>query len=172
MGLNSEGKEKNYFLQDPEETRSDKITIASLCLQQINRINFLVTLGLAKSNEENIGFTADGIIFGLSAFESMICSELNDKYFIKANPIKEKLFTPTTKKSVVGGASTEEGLIFLTEIAPRYAIKYAMQWYLLLTKAASKTRLYPTKEELHWVMGEGVTDEFDKPVDETDESEE
>lgn len=146
--------DSGWELMDVEDIRSDKITIASLCLQQINRLNYLSSLGINACEPQKMVQIANGIIFGLAFLETMLMPELSEEYKQNAIEIKQKLFEPIQTK---GDKTNLRNHIFLTESAPFYALKYSIAWYQLLTKEASNTNLYPTKS-IGWEAGVGPYD--------------
>ncbi len=152
MGLMENEKDEANWVVEPEDIRADKQTIASLCLQQINRLNYLTSLGLSGCEPEKMSQMASGILIGLAALETMLMPELSEEYKQKVIPIKEKLFAPIKKRG-----NEISGQIFVWETAPFYAVIKAMEWYNLLTQEASKTNLYPTKE-MGWEAGVGPFD--------------
>lgn len=148
----------------PEAITSDKANINFLIMQQLDRINYLIAVGIAATNENRSKTNiVTGIMQGLSSIEAMMANVLGEEYEKSVEGIKENLLHPVgvknslyCKLSVSGDEQkkikAEERLdlskhIFLCDHAPDYALNECIKWYKIIVKQLGKINLVPTKEK-------------------------
>lgn len=155
--------EDNYLSIEPESISADKMSAQFLVLEQINRLNYLSTVGLANANKEKQKQIANSFVFGLTALEALVSPYLSEEYQEKSEGIKAKLLNPagimlTTSeheckntqaysKIIENARNNPSKYYFLAENTPTICLQIAMQWFSLLLQEASKTSLYPTAQK-------------------------
>lgn len=148
----------------PEDIKADKLTIKTIMLAQLNRLDFLLSVGLGQAvSKEKMKACAYGTMFALASLESLMANVLqeDEDYLQKAEPIKQQLFTPSGyKASIVAPEKNSvqwqayiKGLqdnyskhVFLCETAPAYSLQLCMMWYSLLVLKFGTIGLIPTKD--------------------------
>lgn len=124
-GLDSE----KYEVIAPEDIRAEKITITYLILRQIDRINTLLTLGIASTDEKktNADVTA-GTLFGMRSIEAMMLNDLFDdeKYFDAVKLLKQNL-----PRRLDATTDPDNSL---------------MKWYDLLVRKMTRVGIIPAKK--------------------------
>lgn len=74
---------------EPEDIRTEKMTVNYLILRQMERVNQLLTFGVAGTGEhKDIGNVNTGVKLGLRSIESMMKNNLPDDYFVEAAKLK------------------------------------------------------------------------------------
>jgi len=142
----------------PESISSDKANINYLILEEFNRINYLLTIGLSSINENRTrAHIARGIYFGLRSIESMMAHVLDEKYYELAKPLKEKLTKPTHIRFEGEAPSKEETKKILLEVpsawqylydtAPDHALNCCAEWYDLLVRQLPAIQLTATPKK-------------------------
>lgn len=152
-------QEKQDVVSDflaPEDISGDHSSISFLVSRQLDRINFLLSIGASSNDKE--ASVARGLVFGLGGLEGLLAPYLPQSYFEKAEKLKTPLFERAgvrlspQEKQLKGDAYTaiSEDLsrhYFLSEHAPSYCIFQCLKWYNLLCLEGSKTSLYPVREK-------------------------
>jgi hypothetical protein len=90
----AKGDVGSYEVISPEDIRADKMNLEYLILQQLNRINFLLTVGVSNTGERKpSGSVNSAVIYGLRSVESLLQNHLKDdqEYSEQAGEIKSSL---------------------------------------------------------------------------------
>ena len=116
-----------FQAMQPEAITAEKANIKHLLMQQLDRVNFLLTIGLSTTTESRVtGNITRGTLFGLRSIESMMCTDLEQEYYDKAVEIKAALPQSLTM--------------------PRSIDNPITRWYDLLVKHMHKLDMIPAKK--------------------------
>lgn len=100
---------EGFTVLEPEEITAEKITVNYLILQQLNRINFNLSVGLTNTYDKRpVRQVIVGVVYGLRSIESMMANVLSEEYYEKALELKRNLDTVNFRRiSTVDNAVTK-----------------------------------------------------------------
>ena len=79
----------------PEDARSPQNSINYLLVRQLDRLDYLLTLGLSRSDNptDNIRRVYYPLLFGLYSLEKLLSNDLSEDYKTKTEILKDELKT-------------------------------------------------------------------------------
>jgi len=120
-------KPVKYEVLEPEEIRAEKVTVNWLIMQNLNRINYILSIGLAMAGESRLMSNVTASVrLSLRAIESLLVNDLDEKYYAEAEKLKKQL--PTRLDSTIGVNNA------------------LMRWYDLIVRQLVKVNLVPAKQ--------------------------
>lgn len=115
-----------FQAMQPEAITAEKANIKHLLMQQLDRVNFLLTIGLSTTTESRVtGNITRGTLYGMRSIESMMCNELDTNYYTDAIELKAALPQSLTM--------------------PKHIDNPITKWYDLLVKHMHKLDMIPAK---------------------------
>ena len=117
-----------FQAMQPEAITAEKANRKHLLMQQLDRVNFLLTIGLSTTTESRVtGNITRGTLYGLRSIESMMCNDLEKEHYYDA-VIELKAALPQS----------------LT--MPKHIDNPITKWYDLLVKNMHKLDMIPAKK--------------------------